>query len=203
MKIVIWIHVQLIWIRILEKVWTTAHQQSDSNPSSMDSNLNSSKRHLDGLIRITIQVIQIPSEKEVKLRATDSNHLYSDSNHLYSDSNHLYSNSNPSWRTSQEIETRIQITYTAIWIPKSRLIKYKTRRFESLHKLKQKAESRTERFEFSSYRFESLLGTKFKYCKGDSNHLNNDSNHLLCRSIYCSTCSCNNLTFNSNLSHNG
>ena len=90
MKIVIRIHVELIWIRILEKVWTTAHQQSDSNPSSMDLNPNSNKRHLDELIQITIQVIRIPGEEEVKLRATDSNHLYN--------------NSKPSWRTSEEIE---------------------------------------------------------------------------------------------------
>ena len=92
---------------------------------------------------------------------------------------------------------------------KSELMKYKAKRFEflsygfeSLHKLKQKAESRTERFESSSYGFESLLGKKFKYCKGDSNHLNSDSNHLLYKSIYYFTCSCNNSTFNSNLSHN-
>ena len=60
------IHVQLIWIRILEKVWTAAYQQSDSNPSSTDSNPNSSKGHLDELIQIAIQVIQIPGEEEVK-----------------------------------------------------------------------------------------------------------------------------------------
>ena len=192
------------WIRIWipKRVWIIAQQQSDSNPFLTYSNPNSNKGYFDGLIRITIQVIRItiqviriPGEKEVKLRATDSNHLYSDSN--------------PSWRTSEEIEARIRIIYTMIRIPKSRLIKYKARRFESLsygfkslHKLKQKAESRTEQFESSSYWFESLLGEKFKYCKGDLNHLNNDSNHLLCRSIYCSTCSCKNLTFNSNLSHN-
>ena len=102
MKIVIRIHVQLIQIRIPKKVWTTAHQQSDSNPSSTDSNPNSNKGHLGELIRITIQVIRIPGEKKVKLRATDSNHLYS--------------NLNPSWRTSEEIEARIRITYTAIRI---------------------------------------------------------------------------------------
>ena len=196
MQTVIRIHVQLIRIRIPENVWTVAHQQSDTNPSSTDSNPNSSKGYLDGLIQITIQVIRIPGEKEMKLRATYSNHPYNDLN--------------PSWRTSEEIEARIRITYTAIRILKSRLMKYKARRFESLsygfeslHKLKQKAESQTEQFKSSSYGFESLLGTKFKYCKGDSNHLNSDSNHLLCKSIYCSTYNCKNSTFDSNLSHNG
>ena len=161
----------------------------------MDSNPNSSKGYYDGLIWITIQRIQILGEEKVKLKATDLNHLYSDLN--------------PSYRTSEELKAQIRITYTAIRIPKSELMKYKARRFESLsykfeslHKLKQKAENRTKRFESSSYRFEPLLGAKFKYCKGDSNHLNNDSNHLLHRSIYCSTFSCNNPTFNSNLSYN-
>ena len=135
-------------------------------------------------------------KKKVKLRATDSNHIYNDSN--------------PLWRTNEEIEALIRITYTAIRIPESKVMKNKARRFESLsygfeslHKLKQKAESQTERFESSSYRFESLFGVKFKYCKGDLNHLNSNLNHLLCRSIYCLTCNCNNSTFNSNLPHNG
>ena len=183
----IWIHVQLIRSRIPKKVWT--HQQSDSNLSSTDSNPNSNKGHFDGLIRITIQVIRIPGEEEVKLRATDSNHPYNDSN--------------PLWRTIKEIKAQIRITYTVIRIPKFRLIKNKARRFESLsyrfeslHKLKQKPENWTERFESSSYKFESLLGAKFKYCEGDSNH-------LLCRSIYYLTYNYNNPTFNSNLSHNG
>ena len=44
-------------------------QQSDSNPFLTDSNPNSSKRYFDGLIRITIQVIRIPGEEEVKLSA--------------------------------------------------------------------------------------------------------------------------------------
>ena len=177
-------------IRIpIPKVWIAAQQQSDSNPSSTDSNPNSSKEYFDGLIRITIQVIRIPGEKEVKLRGTDLNHLYNDSN--------------PLWRTSEEIEVRIRITYTTIWIPKFRLMKNKARQFEylsygfkSLHKLKQKTKSQIERFESSSFEFESPVGAKFKYYECDSNH-------LLCRSIYCSTCSCNNSTFNSNLSHNG
>ena len=134
MKTVIRIHVQLIRIKILEKVWIVAYQQSDSNLSWTDSNPNFSKDHLDELIRITIQVIRIPSEEEVKLRATDSNHIYIDSNLL--------------WRTSEEIEAWIWITYTTIRIPKFKLMKYKARRFESLsygfeslRKLKQKAES--------------------------------------------------------------
>ena len=101
------IHVQLIRIRIPENVWTVAHQQSDSNPSSTDSNPNSSKGYLDGLIRITIQVIRIPGEKEVKLKAMNSNRLHN--------------NSNPSWRTSEEIEAQIRITYTMIQIPKQRI----------------------------------------------------------------------------------
>ena len=64
---------------------------------------NSSKGYFNGLIRITNQVIWIPGEVEVKLRVTDSNHPYSDSN--------------PSWRTSEEIEAWIRITYIAIRIP--------------------------------------------------------------------------------------
>ena len=51
-----------------------AQQQSDSNPSSTDSKPNSSKGYFDELIRITIQVIRITGEEEVKLKATDSNH---------------------------------------------------------------------------------------------------------------------------------
>ena len=86
-----------------KKVWIVAQQLSDLNPSSMDSNPNSSKGYFDGLIRITIQVIRLPGEEEEKLRATDSNHPYS--------------NLNPSWRTSEEIKARIRITYTAIRIP--------------------------------------------------------------------------------------
>ena len=69
----------------------------------MNSNPNSSKGYFDGLIRITNQVIRIPGEEEEKLRGTDSNHPYNDSN--------------PSWRTSEEIEAWIRITYTAIRIP--------------------------------------------------------------------------------------
>ena len=111
MKTVIRIITQAIRIRLPKKVWIVVQQQSDSNPSSTDLNPNSSKRYFDGLIRITIQVIWIPNEEEVKLKATDSNHLYNDSN--------------PSWRTSEEIEAHIRITYTAIQIFKFRLRKYK------------------------------------------------------------------------------
>ena len=96
-----------IWIP--ERVWITTQQQSDSNPFSTDSNPNSSKGYFDGLIRITIQVIWIPGEEEVKLRAT---------------------NSNPSWRTSEEIEGRIRITYTTIWIPHEEQVKRLKHRFE-------------------------------------------------------------------------
>ena len=103
MKTLIRIITQAIRIRLPKKVWITAQQQSDLNPSLTDSNPNSSKGYFDGLIRITIQVIQIHGEEEVKLRAIDLNHLYNDSN--------------PSWRTSEEIEARIGITYTTIWIP--------------------------------------------------------------------------------------
>ena len=49
-------------------------------------------------------MIRIPGEEEMKLKATNSNHLHS--------------NSNPSWRTSEEIEAQIWITYTMIQIPK-------------------------------------------------------------------------------------
>ena len=58
---------------------------------------------MKSVIRITIQAIQITGEEKVKLRATNSNHPSNDSN--------------PSWRTSEEIEARIRITYTAIQIP--------------------------------------------------------------------------------------
>ena len=102
MKTMIRIITQVIRIRLPEKFWKAAQQQSDPNPSSTNSNPNSSKGYFDGLIRIANQVIRIPGEEEVKLRVTDSNHPYSDLN--------------PSWRTSDEIEARIQITHTAIWI---------------------------------------------------------------------------------------
>ena len=75
-------------------------QQSDSNPSSMDLNPNSNKGYFDELIWITIQAIWITGEEKVKLRAMDSNHPSSDSN--------------PSWKTSEEIEAPIRITYTVI-----------------------------------------------------------------------------------------
>ena len=82
-------------------------------------------------------MIRIPGEEKVKLRAMDSNHLYSDSN--------------PSSRTSEKIEARIQITYTVIRIPESKVMKNKARRFESssygfksLHKLKLKVEGQAE-----------------------------------------------------------
>ena len=103
MKTVIRILTQAIRIRLPKKVWMVAQQQSDSNPSSTDSNPNSSKGYFDELIRITIQAIWITGKEKVKLRATDSNHPSSDSN--------------PSWKTSEEIEARIQITYTTIQIP--------------------------------------------------------------------------------------
>ena len=79
-----------------------AQQQSDSNPSSTNSNPNSSKGYFDELIQIMIQAIRITSEEKVKLRATNLNHPSSDLN--------------PSWRTSEEIEARIRITYIAIRI---------------------------------------------------------------------------------------
>ena len=177
MKIVIRIIIQAIQIRLLEKVWMAAQQQSDSNPSSTDSNPNSIKGYFDELIRITIQVIWIPREEEVKLRAIDSNHPSSDSN--------------PSWRTNEEIKAWIRITYTAIRIShkeQDKVIQIFELQIRISSQMKQKAESRIERFESSSYWFESLNGAKFKYCKGDSNHLNSDLNQLLCRSINCSTC---------------
>ena len=135
-------------------------------------------------------------KKEVKLRDTDSNHLHNDLN--------------PSWKISEEIEAQIWIPYTSIRIPESRVMKNKSRRFESsscgfesFFKLKLNAKGQTERFECSSYRFESLLGTKFKFYKGDSNPLHNDSNLPFYRSIKCATCNSNNPIFKSNLSHNG
>ena len=202
LKVVIQITMEVIRIPIT----ISLHENQDSNRCSMDSNLDFEKG-LNGcsmkVIRIPIQWIRIQIsvrgtlmnwfeslvKKKIKLKATDSNHTDNDSN--------------PSWRTSKEIEARIWITYTVIRIPESEVMKNKARRFESssygfesLHKLKLKAEGQTKRFE-------SLIGVKFKYCKGNSNHSNIDLNLSFCRSIYCSTCNCNNSTFNSNLSHNG
>ena len=133
MKTLIRIITQAIWIRLPEKVWITAQQQSDLNPSSTDSNPNSSKGYFDGLIRITNQVIRIPGEEEEKLRVTDSNHPYSDLN--------------PSWRTSEEIEVQIRITYTASRIPheeQDNAIQIFELQIQILSQMKQKAESRTE-----------------------------------------------------------
>ena len=94
------------------------------------------------------------------------------------DLNHLHRDSNP-WIWSYEEQGKvIRIFELWIWIP-SQI----------------EAEGQTERFESLSYKFESLIDAKFKYCKGDSNHSHSDSNPSLCRSIYCSTCSWNNLTF--------
>ena len=73
-------------------------------------------------------------KKEVKLRATNLNHIDSDSI-LHEEQR-------------EEIEALIRITYTTIRIPESKVMKNKARRFESssyefesLHKLKQKVES--------------------------------------------------------------
>ena len=105
--------------------------KSDSNNYSMDSNPNSSKRYFDGLIQISFKKFKSLVKKEMKLRATDSNHTNNDSN--------------PSWRTRKEIEARIRIIYIAIRIPESGVMKNKVRwfesssyGFESLHKLKLK-----------------------------------------------------------------
>ena len=170
MKTVIQIITQAIRIRLPKKVWIVAQQQSDSNPSSTDSNPNSSKGYFDELIRITIQVIRITSEKEVKLRATNLNDPSSDSN--------------PSWRTNEEIEALIWITYTE----QDKAIRIFELRIQIPSQMKQKAKSQTKWFE-------SLNGAKFKYCKGDSNHPNSDLNHSLCRSINCSTCTLQQLDF--------
>ena len=135
-------------------------------------------------------------KKKVKLRATDSNHLHSDLN--------------PSWKISEEIETWIWIPYTVIRIPKSGVMKNKSRwfesssyGFESFLKLKLKVEGQIERFKSSSYGFQSLFGAKFKFYKGYLNHLHSDSNPSFCRSIKCATCNSNNPIFKSNLFNNG
>ena len=148
------------------------------------------------MIRISSKRFKSLVKKEVKLKAKDSNHLHN--------------NANPSWRISEEIEARIQITYTAIRIHESGVMKNKARRFESSSyrfesflKLKLKVEGQTKRFKSSNYGFESLISTKLKYYKDDLNHLHSDSNPSFCRSIKCSTYSNNNSIFNSNLFHNG
>ena len=105
----------------------------------MDSNPNSNKGYFDELIWITIQVIRITSEEEVKLRAMDSNHPSN--------------NSNPSWRTSGKIEALIRITYTVTRITheeQDKAIRIFELRIRIPSQMKQKAESQTERFE-SSY----------------------------------------------------
>ena len=87
-------------------------------------------------------------KKEKLLRATDSNHSFNDSN--------------PSWRTWRETEARIRISYTTIRIPKTGVIKNKTRRFES-----------------SNYGFESLRkskGWRLKVRQSNSNLRVTDSN---------------------------
>ena len=146
MKIMIRIITQAIRIRLPEKVWMASQQQSDSNPSSTDSNPNSSRGYFDGLIRITNQVIRISGEVEVKLRVTDSNHSYSDSN--------------PLWRTSEEIEAWIWITYTTIRIP---------------HEKQDKA---IRIFELQ-IRISSQMKQKAKVRESNSNHQVTDSNHPL------------------------
>ena len=75
---------------------------------------SSSKGYFDELIRITIQVIRITNEEEVKLRATDSNHPYSDSN--------------PSWRKVKRLKHRLESPIQ--WFES--LMKNKIRQFESL-----------------------------------------------------------------------
>ena len=130
MKTKIWITVQLIQIWI-SKISEWLLDESDSNPYSTYSNPNSSEGCLDGLIRISSKRFESLVKKEVKLRANDSNHLHS--------------NSNPSWRTCEENETRIQITYTKIRIHEFGVMENKARQFES-----------------SSYGFKSLLKLKLK-----------------------------------------
>ena len=87
--------------------------ERDLNPYSMNLNPNSNKVCLDGLIRISIQVIWIPDEERSEVESE------------------VDSNSNPSWRTSEEIEAWIRIPYTTIQIPKSRIMKNKSMWFES------------------------------------------------------------------------
>ena len=75
------------------------------------------------------------------------------------DSNLIYIDSNPSWRTSEKIEALIRITYTVIQITyeeQDKAIRIFELQIRIHSQMKQKAESQTERFESSSYWFESL-----------------------------------------------
>ena len=166
----------------------------DSNPYSTNSNPNSSKVCLDGLIRISIQKIRIPGKgrSEVKSEGFESptNRFKSLIKNKWRDwstnSNLLHNDSNP-WIWSYEEQVKA-IRIFELWIRIPSQIE---------------VESQTERFESSSYGFESLLGVKFKIYKGDSNHLHNDLNPSFYRSIKCVTCNSNNPIFKSNLSNNG
>ena len=52
-----------------------------------------------------------------------------------------------------------------------------------LFKMKLKVEGQTKRFESLSYGFESFLGTKFEFYKGNSNPLHSDSNPLFVEAL--------------------
>ena len=118
----------------------------------------------------------------------------------------------------EKTKERIRIPYTAIRIPISGILMNKARRFESLGKNKSKIlKVKRERFESSSYGFESLLAqnsnltqairipyTAIRIPHGaEFKSLSGDSNPQFCRSINCSTCNSSNPIFKSNLSHNG
>ena len=113
----------------------------------------------------------------------------------------------------------IRITYTTIQILGFGVRKNKSKRFESLDFelwrtsqsdsnlrvtdsnpiSKNEAEGQTKS---PTQRFESLIGAKFKFYKGDSNPLHSDLNRPFCRSIKYRTYHSNNPIFKYNLSHN-
>ena len=92
-------------------------------------------------IRIPKVWIRISHEEQVKRLKLDSNHLQSDSNPWV-------------WNYKEQLRA-IRIFELRIWIPSP--------------KIRLKDEGQTEGFESLSYGFESLLGTIFKFYKGDSN----------------------------------
>ena len=102
------------------KLWRTS--QGDSNLRVMDSNPFSNWSW-----KLKVRQTKRFESSSYKFES----HLSAKFKFYKSDLNHLHSNSNPSWRINEEIEAWIWIPYTTIRIPKSGVMKNKSRRFKS------------------------------------------------------------------------
>ena len=146
----------------------------DSNPHAMDSNLDSRKLARTTWIGIPIKWIRISIKEKEKAKFLwnlDSSceiikEFWKISERGRSafefPSQRFKSQDLELWRTLEDLNPRKKDS-------------------NPIYKMKLKAKG----FKSSSYGFESLLGTQFKFCKGDSNLRNMDLNPSFCKSIKC------------------